>query len=129
VTETPDDRAARWSAYRAALYPEARKRHGERLTARRQARESQLRAVIGNAIGEALRKQLPTAVAQFTETVTTAPLTESAPDVPAKPLHKMDPEEWRMHAAQYWPQTPARSRRPMTIGELVKGQYEGDGAA
>lgn len=78
MTETPDDRADRWRAYRAALFPEARRRHGEGLAARRQARESQLRATVDQAVSEALLKQLPSAVAQFNEAESTSELPHEA---------------------------------------------------
>jgi hypothetical protein len=94
---------------------------------------ARIRAAVGRAVRERLRSP------EFSETVARltggtvrsgAAITESAPEVLAKPLHEMDPEEWRAHAVQCGPQAFARQpRRPMTIGELVAGRYEGDSEA
>lgn len=89
--------------------------------------EARIRGAVDRAVREVLRAP------EFGETVTQltgGTLSSDAPEPPAKPLHEMDPEEWRAHAARFGPQAFARQpRRPMSIGELVAGRYEGDSEA
>jgi hypothetical protein len=138
MPETSDDRAARWRAYRAALSPEARKRHVEALAVRREAHETRLRASVDKAVTEALKK-LPQMIAELSETAPAAPpppVLTPPPVVPAQPFHDMTPEEFRSVADQVWSQqgaamrSPAwQQRRPMTVSELIAGRYEDDGEA
>lgn len=83
--------------------------------------EARLRATVDTAVREALaRPEVAEALDQ---------LAPAAVQPPSKPLHEMNPEEWRSHAAQHGPQAFARQpRRPMTIGELVAGRHGGDEA-
>ncbi|MFF7884305.1 hypothetical protein ACH40F_29200 [Streptomyces sp. NPDC020794] len=132
MTSHPYSPEAMWDAVMARRDPAAAKRHAARRAAlaaaarpTAEAREAHLRSVIGNAVGEALRKQLPGAVAQFTETAHAEPLTESAPAVLEKALHEMTTEEWDTHRQAYWGDRLPNHSRPITIGDLVTGQHAG----
>ncbi|WP_405884210.1 hypothetical protein OG747_39930 [Streptomyces sp. NBC_01384] len=96
-----------------------------------EARTVRLQEVIDKAVAEALQnlRQGAAAVSESTPDV------PEAPAVPEKPFHEMTTEEFRAAATTAWGRrgasmrSPGRqSRRPMTISELIAGQYGEDGA-
>lgn len=91
-----------------------------------QTREAQLRAVVDKAVCEALaRPEFGQAVDRLTESVQPE---AAPPEAPERPLHEMTLEEWRAHSRSYWDGRQAAPYRPMTIGELMAGRYDGDEA-
>ncbi|MDU8998205.1 hypothetical protein [Streptomyces mirabilis] len=95
-------------------------------------KEARLKAAVDKAVREALaRPAVAEAVGRLAEAegaAPAAPTAPAAPAVPEKPLHEMTPEEWSAHRQAYWVDRLPNQSRPMTIGELIAGQY-GDGEA
>lgn len=119
---------ARYRQVQARMDAMAAQRHAARqaaVTARRAAREAQLKTAVDKAVREALaRTQLTEAapVAGVPDTQS-APATEPAP----KPLHAMSVAEFRQHAADSWTQVGAsmgspswHSPQPMTISDYIE---------
>lgn len=89
--------------------------------------EARIKAAVDKAVQEALRRpEFTEAVGRLVETTDAVP---SAPAVPEKPLYEMTPEEWGAYRQAYWgDRLPKQLPPPMTIGDLVAGQYGGDEA-
>lgn len=123
----------------AAEWQEARRDGADRPTqvarvrAARAARatrmqESRIKAAVDKAVREALaRPEFGQAVDRLTEAVEAVPAA-APPAVPGKPLHEMTLEEWRVQGRTYWEGREAVPYRPLTIGELTAGRYDGDEA-
>jgi hypothetical protein len=133
MTKQPDP----WAQARriAAEWQEARRDGADRQTqiarvkaarARRAAALSEAR--IKTAVDKAVREAL--AQPEFAETVdqltqAAAPV-QTVPQAPEKPLYEMTEEEWHAHRLSYWAGRLPDHSRPMTIGDLVAGRYDGD---
>ncbi|MFE3580556.1 hypothetical protein [Streptomyces vinaceus] len=122
----PDDtNQRRWNALQARLDADAAKRHAARMAVK-EAADDKLRATIDEAVRAAVQGLL----------AGNAQLTESAPQpapqvhaAEATPLHKLEPTDWLAHAGQYWTDRMPSKYRPMTMGEFLGSQDDGDGAA
>ncbi|MFD5508284.1 hypothetical protein ACFWIB_10970 [Streptomyces sp. NPDC127051] len=122
----PDDtNQRRWNAAQARLDADAAKRHAAR-QAVREAADDKLRATIEEAVRTAVQSLLG-GKTELTESVSQS--LPAAPAADVTPLHKLEPAEWIAHAGQYWADRMPSKYRPMTMGEFLGSQDDGDGAA
>ncbi|MFI2202663.1 hypothetical protein ACH47Z_18160 [Streptomyces sp. NPDC020192] len=97
------------------------------------AQESRLKAAVDKAVREALARpefgQAVDRLAESTQPEAPAPSSAAVPAaVPERPLHEMTLEELRAHSRVYWDGRQPAPYRPLTIGELTAGRYDGDEA-
>ncbi|GLW00900.1 hypothetical protein [Streptomyces lavendulae] len=120
----------RWKALQARMDADAARRHAARLAVKEAAKEAaddKLRATIDEAVRTAVQGLLGGG-AELTESVP-QPSPEAPAAAEAGPLYEMEPGAWQAHASRYWADRMAPKYRPMTMGEFLGAQADGDGAA
>lgn len=86
--------------------------------------ESRIKAAVDKAVSEALAKpKFAESVDQLAQAA--APVSVAA-QAPEKLLHEMAAEEWEAQRLAYWGGKLTPLRRPMTLGELTRGRYDGE---
>ncbi|MFK0154623.1 hypothetical protein ACIQVK_21430 [Streptomyces sp. NPDC090493] len=89
--------------------------------------EARIKAAVDKAVREALAS--PEVAETISDRFAASAEVYNDPHLaPAKPLHTMTNEEWHEHGKTYWESHQPAPYRPLTIGELTAGRYDGDEA-